>query len=464
MSINRKLRKRQQGISLIIALFLLLLLSALAALITVATNTEVLATSNYRMMMQSRYAAEAGVQKALNWFTYNYTPASSYASYGTSKNPVVYPATATTAVSLSAVSGTSSNYPDSTVASSFNTALSGKTLTSLGMSAGYNVTARLLRVNNDVLTGNTVETWQIVSTGSTTNGNSSLQLTAELQKAHGTALFTYAAFAQSPACGGFYMDSGVVTDSYTSAGSGTYSSTKTTTGGDIGSNGSINGGSDTIYGNVVSAKIGTGTPCTQGNPGISGAGNSIQSISRVTVPTPVIPPQPLPITSYALSNNQVLAPGNYGNVTSGGGGNTVHLSAGTYNFNSLSTSDGLFFVVDSAPVTINFWGTGVTNVVNTGGPLTINNVAGGGKPSDVLIQYAGTGNFVTNDKFGGSFAMNMPNAAANIDSSDIAIYGAMIFSTLSTRGGITIHYDNNLKNNFNTASVTQLTGYSWSKF
>jgi Tfp pilus assembly protein PilX len=460
MSINRKSRKKQQGVSLIIALFLLLLLSALAALITVATNTEVLATSNYRMMMQSRYAAEAGVQKALNWFTYNYTPPSSYTTYGTNKNPVVYPSTATTAVSLSAISGATSNYPDSAVSSSFSTALSGQTLTSLGMSAGYAVSAKLLRVNNDPTTGNTVETWQVLSTGSTTNGNSRLQLTAELQKAHGTALFTYAAFTTSPACGGFYMDSGVITDSYSTASGGTYAGTHVNTGGNIGSNGSISGGSDTIYGNVVSAKIGTGTPCTQGDPGISGAGNSIQSMSRLTVPTPVIPAQPLPITSYALSN-QILAPGNYGNLTSGGSAHTVHLTTGTYNFNSLVTSDGLTIVLDSTPVTINFWGTGVTDIVNTGGPLTINN---GGKPADCLIQYAGSGTFLTNDKFGGAFAMDMPNASANIDSSSTPIYGALIFATLSTRGGSVIHYDNNLKNNFNTASVTQLVGYSWSKF
>jgi Tfp pilus assembly protein PilX len=464
MSTKRNSKKAQHGVSLIISLFLLLLLSALAALLTVATNTEILATSNYRSMMQTRYAAEAGVQKTLNWFKYNYTPPPSYANLGTGSNPVVYPIGSTTAVSLSGVNSGYSNFPTSGDVSSFYGALNGQSLASQGMSASYAVSAKLLRVNRDPVTNANLETWQITSTGSTTSGNAKLQLVAELQRANGTSLFTYAAFTTSPACGGFYMDSGVVTDSYNTASGGTYAGTHVNTGGNIGSNGSINGGSDTIYGNVVSAKIGTGTPCTQGNPGIAGAGNSIQTITRVSVPTPVYTLQTAPIATRALVNNEVLPPGVYGNLTSANGAKTIHLTTGTYNFNTLTTSDALTFVLDSVPVTINFSGTGVTSsgkFINTGGPLTINT---GGKPADCLIQYSGAGQLYTGDKFGGAFAIDAPNASADIDSSSTPIFGALIFGTLSTRGGSVIHYDQNLQNSFATASTTQLTGYSWSKF
>jgi hypothetical protein len=172
-----------------------------------------------------------------------------------------------------------------------------------------------------------------------------------------------------------------------------------------------------------------------------------------------MPTQPTPITGYALTNT-TLAPGSYGNLTVSGGAKTVHLTTGTYNFNSLSTSDGLTFVLDSTPVTINFWGTGVTNVINTGGPLTINS---GGRPRNCVINYAGTGSMLFNDHFDGAFAILAPNATIH-PASTSTIYGSMIAGTYITGSDITVHYDTDLQNAFNTASATQITSYNWNKY
>src|SRR5260370_25013645 len=147
MRTKKKTRTSQneRGASLIIALMALLVLSLLATGIFFVVQTEILTTANYRELAQARYAAEAGVQSTINWLANNYTAPTNFALYNTSTDPVQCATGCTTAgtVVLSAVSGVSSNYPDSTVTSAYNTALSSQTLPGLP-NASYSTYATLV--------------------------------------------------------------------------------------------------------------------------------------------------------------------------------------------------------------------------------------------------------------------------------------------------------------------------------
>src|SRR5260370_42379400 len=90
MQIKNKKRtwKDERGVSLLIALLTLVIISLLAAGIIFVTRTETATTANYTELAQARYAAEAGVQSTLNWLANNYTAPTSYSSYNTSALPV----------------------------------------------------------------------------------------------------------------------------------------------------------------------------------------------------------------------------------------------------------------------------------------------------------------------------------------------------------------------------------------
>ena len=117
MGIERKERvgSNERGISLIIALLVLLVLSVLATGLMLITQTEIWTTANYRELAQARYAAEAGVQSTINWLQYTYTAPTTFTSYTMTTDPVKCASGCTTtggAVILSAISSIASNYPE----------------------------------------------------------------------------------------------------------------------------------------------------------------------------------------------------------------------------------------------------------------------------------------------------------------------------------------------------------------
>src|SRR5258706_13880808 len=57
----------ERGMAIVIAMFLMAILTALGTSLMFLSQTETYATMNYRMMSQARYAAEAGIQKASNF-------------------------------------------------------------------------------------------------------------------------------------------------------------------------------------------------------------------------------------------------------------------------------------------------------------------------------------------------------------------------------------------------------------
>src|SRR6266481_1916981 len=117
-----KMAFNNKGIALITALITLLVLSTLAASIMFLTQAEIKTTYNYKLLTQSRYAAEAGIQRTINWLSNSYTAPTSFASYAVTAYPVQAMSNGQSVV-LSGWSGTASNYPDATVQNAFNTAL-----------------------------------------------------------------------------------------------------------------------------------------------------------------------------------------------------------------------------------------------------------------------------------------------------------------------------------------------------
>jgi Tfp pilus assembly protein PilX len=189
----------ERGVALIIVLLTILVLGILAATVTFTSQAQTWTAMNYRLSAQARYAAEAGVQNTMNWLSNNYTAPTVFTSYTTTSNPVNCAAgcTAGHAVVLSAISGVSSYYPDSTVSTAYNTALSGKSVPGI-TNATYSTSATLLRMNTTpgvswLGTGGSsvIQTWQITSVGSITGlRNATVQVVATYERA-GTPLFTY---------------------------------------------------------------------------------------------------------------------------------------------------------------------------------------------------------------------------------------------------------------------------------
>src|SRR5437870_343632 len=121
---------QQRGVALVLTMILVLLLSTLAVSLVAITNAEISATMNYRLMVQARYAAEAGVQKAINYLIYSYTfpTTAQLTSYDLTKRPV-QDTTGHNSVVLSGISGVSANYPDTSAQTAFNSSVGNQSVT-----------------------------------------------------------------------------------------------------------------------------------------------------------------------------------------------------------------------------------------------------------------------------------------------------------------------------------------------
>jgi len=481
-------RKVERGVALIISLLVLLVLSALGASVIFATQTEIWSTANYRLLVQARYIAEAGAERAANWIMYTYTAPASFSSFDMAKNPVAYNGRP---VLLSAMDGVSANYPDSTVQSAFDSALRNRPLPGMGVNATYGVTAKLLRMQviSAAFSGSpqTLQTWEITSQGNIAGvRNAQFQVVLRIERT-GRPLLNYGAFATATGCATLILSGGGVSDSFDSS-QGSYAATHQNSNGNIGSNGNISlsgGGGVLVYGTAETPNTGTGT-CNTSSPnaitlggGATVSGGLVQLPQSVVYPPPSAPSPAPPTTSQNIRNNCAtiagcttdngssgpfhLAPGSYGNASLGGG-KILHLQAGTYNFNSLSLSGGSILTVDSGPVMIHLAGAGLSS------STAALDFSGGGianpsqTPSDLQILYGGSNPV----KFsGGSDAyaiLYTPGAPVTIGGGG-DLYGAVVGSTINNSGGTSIHYDRSLQTtNFCQAGSYQAISFSGSKF
>jgi Tfp pilus assembly protein PilX len=443
MQVKKKTRtwKDERGVSLLIALLTLLIISLLVAGIIFVTRTDTATSANYTELAQARYAAEAGVQSTINWLTNNYTAPTTFASYNTSTVPVNCVSGCANnggAIVLSAINGITSNYPDSTVANAYNSALSNQALPGLP-NASYATYATLVSMNPGsgaswLGGGGAGQTWQITSQGTIAGmRTATVQVVATLERTS-KPIFNYAVETTSTGCKSIYFAGTDFTDSYNSN-LGAYGGTNIqASGGDFASNGNVTLASGanikgTIYDDSLTTGAcpagitssgtyqGTGLLTTQLNPPLQWGCTT----------TPCYPSPLPPTTSQSVStscgsisgctskgstviydngskttvNQFNLAPGTYGNLTIANA-DVVYMSAGTYNVNSLIFSKDGQIVVSSGPVVLNVAGQGFSsssNVVNAGG-LSGWNLCSNGLPGNV-DQY-GQANCPTGPPVGGN--------------------------------------------------------------
>jgi len=173
-------RSGEAGISLFLALLLVLVASMLAAGIIFTTQTEIWSTGNYRSSTQARYVAEAGAQQASNWIQQNWTPPSNLtdttqfdlsvfpAQYigGGSNQKIVF-----ASASMNTITDTYSGI-NSSLDNSYKSALHGVTspFSSLNGNATFEVAAQLLTATQISVTGSSgtywLTKWKIVAQGS----------------------------------------------------------------------------------------------------------------------------------------------------------------------------------------------------------------------------------------------------------------------------------------------------------
>jgi len=164
-------RSNEQGIALILAMFMVLVLSTISVSLMFVSQTETWSSQNYKMMSQARYAAESGVHAAANHLMFAYVPPGTNAAdplvgYDMTKAPVIRAGGA--AVFVTSVEGAASNYPVDAVRDAF-IANSRGTLANDNGSARYRATARMLSMQQITpaysTTPVTLVTWEITGIG-----------------------------------------------------------------------------------------------------------------------------------------------------------------------------------------------------------------------------------------------------------------------------------------------------------
>jgi hypothetical protein len=254
--------------------------------------------------------------------------------------------------------------------------------------------------------------------------------------------------------------------------------------GNLGTNGNANFSNSVINGSLSTAKIDGLGDCTDGFAASgSGAvnGGYLPLPPAFIVPTPPVPdPAPDPNQNVSVDavpcpgvvidcttnpdGSKTFAPGNYGNIALDSTAH-LHLTAGTYNVNSLNGIHSAQITIDSSPVIINIVGAPPLDAFPQGPVALFSAVVGdAAKPynaTQLLINYAGTGAItIANSLFVGQ--INAPNASLLISTE---YYGSLIGSTVTFTNRTRLHFDRSL-----SAAATfevgpdMLTSFSWKKY
>ena len=282
-----------------------------------------------------------------------------------------------------------------------------------------------------------------------------------------TPPFPYGLFATSSACPAInFTGNNPATDSYTTAGGGTYASTKTSTGGDIGSNGGVAVGNGNIGGlvGVIQAPPAGSGPCaapfsigpngTDVGPNCPGASCVPNSPTYLPAPyTFPVPPAPSPLPPNKTYNppncaggkkaGLCMVPGTYGNISITG---TLTMAPGTYNINSLSMTGNAQIVVNPpGALTFNVGGCGdaTCSAANAlANPLAIagNGITDDANPNDFTINYAGAGTISIAGNGNVTAILNSPNATITQQGNG-NWYGSILGSQITLGGNAFFHFD-----------------------
>jgi hypothetical protein len=487
------LHSDERGIAIVIALFMTMMVSALAASMAYVARTETLSSQSYTTMAHARYGAESGLAAATNYIlstpyavTAPGTGADPLTNYDTNFSPV---RRANAAVVLNTAGG--SNYPVAAVVTAFGTAASG-TLTVGNGTVTYGARATLLALRRvtDSMSGNTetLQKWEITGWGSRGGvGSSEVEVTAIIER-QVIPLYRYAAFATNTGCGALSFSGGAKTRSYNSQALNAGNPVPLNTDGDVGTNGNLalSGNPTEINGTLSTPRTGVGT-CTANNvTALTVSGQATVSEGLVELPQVVTydtppAPSPMPPTTSVNMNNSFNCGLYLGCVTAGSsvtltadptntipyssmgnvsvGPKDLVLNAGTYIFNSLTIA-GNAKITTNGKVTIKIAGVGTTTPLTlTGNSITNSSY----NPSNLQIIYGGTGNISLTGGTATSAIVYAPNANITL-SGQGNIYGSVIAGRMSVTGGGEIFYDTNLAATALTYGRPVLSSFSWRTF
>jgi Tfp pilus assembly protein PilX len=501
--------RNERGVALVIAMFMMVIVSALGAAMVHVARTETLSTANYTSMSQARYAAESGLAAAANYLlsagfeaVAPGTAGDPLSNYNLTISPVTRIANATPVV-LSSDASTADNYPLTAVVNAFQTASSGTLGVGQG-TAAYSARARLLSMRQivDAYSGQPrlLQTWEITGVGRRAQGlvSGEVEVSAIIDRST-RPVFNYAGYATGNGCGAIAFSGNASTRSYDSrtAAPGNSAPATQDSGGHVGSNGNLSGGgSADIHGTMSTPRAGVGN-CTANNvtaATVAALGTVsdglIQLPQPIEFPTPAAP-NPMPPTSD-LTINGSTCPAAYVLVCSSGGGKTtwdpllsggtismgnvslsgnaqVYLKAGTYVMNSLTISGNTKIIVDESsggPVRIVLAG---KNSDGTDMSSAVFSVTGNGvgnttwDPTALRIEYAGTGtmNFAGNGDT--SALIYAPNATGNF-TGNADFFGSVIMRQLNFGGSTVISYDRALQQSAVTVGNAMMTTFTWRTF
>ena len=270
--------------------------------------------------------------------------------------------------------------------------------------------------------------------------------------------FPYGIFATGTGCSSLKLAGGAKTYSFNSGTENPVSnppSNATNSGGNVGSNGNVDiaGSGTTVNGTTGSAIGGIGN-CNQGN-GITAAGGSnygaAAQIPVLSLPAPPMP-NPLPPTNNKTYNkSQTLAPGSYGNINVTGN-SVITLPGGTAAAPAIYTINS-FSLASGASLVIN--GPVIFNLAGVG-QTNVFSLNGGFAnqtyiPSNFMINYGGTGNISISGGAGAYAIVNAPNANISF-SGNSSFYGQAIGKTIDDTSGVSIYYDSSLNTPNNSSN------------
>jgi hypothetical protein len=490
-------RSGEQGIALVMALLMVLAVSVVTGSLVMVARSEALSSTSYTSMSQGRYGAESGVHAAANYLLFMYASPSAasatdpFANYNMAVSPVRYN---NAAVVLSSDPAIASNYPNPAVVNAF-VANSVGNLNVNGAPVAYAARATLMSMSTvtDYYTQQpiTLQTWRIEGLGRINGSGQSLVEVEGTLERRPTPVFAYAAFATDNGCNAMSFAGGADTNSYDS-GNLALGASNPPTGGNVGTNGSLdgNGGTTDINGTLSTPRSGVGN-CTSNNvTAATISGFATVSEGLVQLPQPInLPTPPVPTagtTDYHFTSSSGCTGAPFCAMISGkptivpptsstvipmrdvdmNGSSELHLRAGIYEVNSLTLNGGAKIVVDSGPVIIK-----VKGMTSSGGTMnTPLDLSGGGvsnpsmNPQNLQFVYAGTGNVKITGGSTTAALVYAPNASGSFSGASTNFYGAVVTKYVTSMGGFSLFYDRRLLNTVMTAGPHLMTAFTWKTF
>jgi hypothetical protein len=512
---------RERGIALVFTLFALLLLSAIAVSLVFMTNTETSVNSNYRSERVASFAAKSGMEEVRDRMAAFNTAGQLPVTLPPAAGSVLYvlnegaatgtvqpwvtgntymddeachdfagiqaqqpapnvrcttPPSSTMLVSGTQATPVTSNYPWSGTSAALPykwvrvTLKESNSVQGYAVNSGSPTTQVCWNGSTEVLlsgaatcqamTPSTNPVYMITSLATSSSGTTRRIVQAEVALSPAQP-FPYGLFATGTACPALSFSGGgnssPATDSYSSANGGTYATTVSDTGGDVGANGGVSLTGNVQIGGAIavpSLAAAPPDPCvggdysTTGGAGVYNPGGTLPSnvptaAGPFVFPTPA-DPIPLPTASSPVPTNACTAPltgtcavpGTYGNINVSGQ-NKLVLAPGVYNIYSLSLSG-------QASVTVNPAGAVVLNFPSTSqNPISISGqgiASATNIPNDMQINYGGTGT-VSISGNGASYAIvDAPKSAVTV-SGNGDFFGRVVGQTITYSGNGKFHFD-----------------------